>query len=290
MFSGSIVALATPFLDGGEVDYERLKKLIDFQIANGTKGIVSMGTTGESATMSHEEDVLITKFIVDYVNRRVPVIAGTGSNSTREAVSLTEAAKRNKAAAALVVVPYYNKPTQEGLYQHYKYIAETVDIPVIIYNVPGRTGTSIAPETVARLSKVPNICGIKEASGAVDNCMQILRLVSNFTVLCGDDSITLPMMALGAKGVISVAANAIPERMAMLCQYMLDNDYASARRIHYECLDLFRLIFIESNPIPIKAALAMQGLMEERYRLPLVPMDSENREKLRQCLAKLKVI
>jgi 4-hydroxy-tetrahydrodipicolinate synthase len=290
MFSGSIVALATPFLDGGEVDYGRLEKLIDFQISNGTKAIVSMGTTGESATMSHEDDVFVTKFIVDYVDGRVPVIAGTGSNSTREAVSLTVAAKSNNADAALVVVPYYNKPTQEGLYQHYKYIAESVDIPVIIYNVPGRTGVSIAPETVARLSEVPNICGIKEASGAVDNCMQILKLIPDFTVLCGDDSITLPMMALGAKGVISVAANIIPDRMAELCQYMLDNNYDLARNIHYECLDLFKLIFVESNPIPIKAALAMKGFMEENYRLPLVPIGRDNREKLRQCLIKLGVI
>ncbi|MDR2401591.1 MAG: 4-hydroxy-tetrahydrodipicolinate synthase [Deferribacteraceae bacterium] len=280
MFQGSIVALVTP-LNGGRVDKEKVKELVDFQIRNSTQAIIPMGTTGEAATMSHDEDIEVTALVVKHVSGRVPVIAGTGSNSTSEALFLTEAAKKSGADAALVVTPYYNKPTQEGLYQHFKYLAENVDIPIILYNVPSRTGVWLQPETIARLARVPGIAAIKEASGGVDTTMLLLRLVPDFTVLSGDDNLTLPLMALGAKGVISVAANAVPDKVSALCRHMLNGDYATARGIHYELLDFFKGIFIESNPIPIKAALAMLGMIREEYRLPLVPMGEANREKLK---------
>ncbi|MDR2104922.1 MAG: 4-hydroxy-tetrahydrodipicolinate synthase [Deferribacteraceae bacterium] len=286
MFQGSIVALATP-LNGGQVDKEKLKELVDFQIKNGTQGIVSMGTTGEAATMSHEEDIEITALVVKHVNGRIPVIAGTGSNSTREALFLTEAAKKSGADAALVVTPYYNKPTQEGLYQHFKYLAENVDIPIILYNVPSRTGVWLQPETMARLSKVTGIVAVKESSGGVDAAMHLLRLAPDFTVLSGDDNFTLPLMALGAKGVISVAANVIPDKVSTLCRFMLNGDYPAARKLHYELLDFFKGIFIESNPIPIKAALALLGMIKEEYRLPLVPMGDANRERLKVIMKDL---
>jgi 4-hydroxy-tetrahydrodipicolinate synthase len=286
MFQGSITALVTP-LNDGKVDKERLKELVDFQIKNGTRGVVPMGTTGEAATMSHEEDIEVTALVVKHVNGRIPVIAGTGSNSTKEALFLTETAKKSGADAALVVTPYYNKPTQEGLYQHYKYLAEHVDIPIVLYNVPGRTGVSLQPETIARLAKFPTIVAVKEASGAVDITMQLLRLSPDFTVLSGDDNLTLPLMALGAKGVISVAANAVPDKVAALCRFMLEGDYPAARSVHYELLEFFKGIFIESNPIPIKAALAMLGMIKEEYRLPLVPMGDANREKLNVIMKNL---
>jgi 4-hydroxy-tetrahydrodipicolinate synthase len=289
MFQGSIVALVTP-LSGGKVDNEKLKELVDFQIANGTQGIVPMGTTGEAATMSHDEDIEVTALVVRHTDKRVPVIAGTGSNSTSEALFLTEAAKKSGADAALVVTPYYNKPTQEGLYRHFKHLAENVDIPIVLYNVPGRTGVSLQPETVARLAKVPGIAAVKEASGTVDITMQLLRLVPDFTVLSGDDNLTLPLMALGAKGVISVAANAVPDKVSALCRFMLAGDYSAARSVHYELLDFFKGIFIESNPIPIKAALAMMGKINEEYRLPLVRMGEANREKLKGIMKGLGLI
>jgi 4-hydroxy-tetrahydrodipicolinate synthase len=289
MFQGSIVALVTP-LSGGKVDKEKLTELVDFQIANGTQGIVPMGTTGEAATMSHDEDIEVTALVVRHTDKRVPVIAGTGSNSTSEALFLTESAKKSGADAALVVTPYYNKPTQEGLYRHFKHLAENVDIPIVLYNVPGRTGVSLQPETVARLAKVPGIAAVKEASGAVDITMQILRLIPDFTVLSGDDNLTLPLMALGAKGVISVAANAVPDKVSALCRFMSAGDYSAARNVHYELLDFFKGIFIESNPIPIKAALAMMGKINEEYRLPLVRMGEANREKLKGIMKGLGLI
>ncbi|MDR2884755.1 MAG: 4-hydroxy-tetrahydrodipicolinate synthase [Deferribacteraceae bacterium] len=286
MFKGSIVALATPFLNG-KVDEQRLGELVEFHIANGTHAIVSCGTTGESATMSHDEDMRVTEFVIKKVNKRIPVIAGTGSNNTSEALDLTAAAKKNGADGALIVVPYYNKPTQEGMYQHYKKIAETVDIPIILYNVPGRTGVGMQPETAIRLSKIPGIVAIKEASGTVDNAMQIIKSAPEFTVLSGDDGITFPMMALGAKGVISVAANVIPDKVSKLCEFMLAGNYTEGRKLHYECLDLFNAMFYESNPIPVKAALHLMGMVGSEVRLPLTNMRPENLERLRIVMQKV---
>jgi 4-hydroxy-tetrahydrodipicolinate synthase len=283
MFRGSIVALATPFLNGN-VDEKRLGDLVEFHIANGTNAIVSCGTTGESATLSHDEDHALTEFVIKKVNKRIPIIAGTGSNNTTEALFLTEEAKKDGADAALIVVPYYNKPTQEGMYQHYRKIAESVDIPIILYNVPGRTGVNMLPETVVRLSKIPGIVAIKEASGTVDNTMNILRAIPDFTVLSGDDALTYPMMALGARGVISVAANIIPSKVAAMCKLMLEGNFYEARNIHYECLNLFGAMFYESNPIPVKAALHMMGLIGEEVRMPLTTISDANRERLRKVM------
>ena len=283
MFKGSIVALVTPFKNG-IIDEEKVKELVELHISNGTDAIVSCGTTGESPTLSHDEDVLLTDLVVKAANRRVPVIAGTGSNSTAEALFLTEHAKANGADAALIVVPYYNKPTQEGMYQHYKYLAENVDIPIILYNVPGRTVAGLLPETVVRLSKIPGIVAIKEATGSVDSAMQILHEVPDFTVLSGDDGMTFPMMALGAKGVISVAANIIPRQMADLCRLMLEGRVAEARVIHYKCMDLFRGLFFEANPIPVKAAMHMMGMISDEIRLPLTRMSDGPKDKLKKML------
>ena len=284
MFNGSIVALVTPFLNG-KVDEIKLAELVEFHIANGTDAIVSCGTTGESATLSHDEDIAITQFVVKRVNKRIPVIAGTGSNNTQEALLLTEAAMRNGADAALIVSPYYNKPTQEGVYQHYKKIAETVDIPIIMYNVPGRTGgVGILPETVVRLSKIPGITAIKEASGTVDNTSQILKELPNFNVLSGDDGITLPLMALGAQGVISVAANIVPKKISDMCKFMLNGNYAEARKVHFECHDLFKALFYESNPIPIKTAMNLMGMISDEFRLPLCRMGEDAKKRLLKVL------
>jgi 4-hydroxy-tetrahydrodipicolinate synthase len=289
MFKGSIVALVTPFKDG-KIDADKVKELVEFHIENGTSAIVSCGTTGESPTLSHDEDVELTKLVVKAANKRIPVIAGTGSNNTREALYLTEHAKKNGADAALVVVPYYNKPTQEGLYQHYKYLAENVDIPIILYNVPGRTVVALSPETIVRLSKIPNIVAVKDATGTVDSAMQVLRDAPDFTVLSGDDGITFPMMALGARGVISVAANIIPKQMADMCRFMLEDHGIDARRLHYQYMELFKGLFYEANPIPVKAAMHMMGMITDEIRLPLTPMSDGPKAKLKQILSDLRLI
>jgi 4-hydroxy-tetrahydrodipicolinate synthase len=289
MFKGSIVALVTPF-KAGKVDETALERLVEFHIENGTDAIVPCGTTGESATMTHDEDMYVVRRVVDLVRKRVPVIAGAGSNNTAEAILLTRHALESGADAALSVVPYYNKPTQEGIYQHYKTIAEHVAIPIIMYNVPGRTGAGMQPDTAVRLSKISNIVAIKEASGAVDNTMAILAAAPDFTVLSGDDGITYPLMALGAKGVISVAANVIPREMHELCASMLAGDFAKAKALHYKYLEIFHALFYESNPIPVKEALHMMGMLELEYRLPLVPMAANNRVRLETALRNIKVI
>ena len=289
MFQGSIVALVTPFIDG-MIDEHSLEQLVEFHITSGTNSIVSCGTTGESATLSHEEDIKVTRLVVEKVAGRIPVIAGTGSNSTAEAIYLTESAQKNGASAALVVVPYYNKPTQEGIYQHYKKIVETVDLPVILYNVPGRTGVSLAPDTVVRLSKVPGIVALKEATGSVNPTMEVLRQIPDFTVLSGDDGITYPLMALGAKGVISVAANIIPAQMAALTGYMNRREYEKGIALHYKYLQLFEALFYESNPIPVKAAMSMMKLCKEDYRLPLIPMGTETKQRLQKVMHEVGLI
>lgn len=287
-FFGSMVALVTPFRDG-KVDQKALAGLLDFHMQNGTDVIIPCGTTGESSTMSHEEHRSVMSFVVEYVKGRVPVVCGAGSNNTDEALGLVRHAKSINASGVLVVTPYYNKPTQEGLYRHYEYLATKVDIPMILYNVPGRTGVSIAPETVARLAKIPSIVAIKEASGNLDQVDRILELC-DITVLSGDDGLTLPMMAIGAKGAISVTANVVPKRMKALIQAALKNDFLTGAEIHQEFYRLNKLLFIETNPIPVKTALGLMRMIKPEFRLPLCEMSVPNEKLLREELVRLGII
>ncbi len=288
MFKGSYVAVVTPFKDG-RVDEKSFRELIEFHIDNGTDGLVPCGCTGEAATLSMEEQKRLIKIAVETSDRRIPVVAGTGSNCTRESIELAVFAKKAGSAGVLVITPYYNKPTPEGQYRHYKEIAEKAGLPVILYNVPSRTGISMLPSTVARLSKVDNIVAIKEAAGSVQQVMDILALC-DITVISGDDSLTLPFMAVGAKGVISVAANIVPRRVHDLVQAFLDGDLQRSRDIHYEMLPLFKSMFIETNPIPVKTALALMGMVKEEWRMPLCEMMDENRERLKKSLSEYKLI
>jgi 4-hydroxy-tetrahydrodipicolinate synthase len=288
MFKGSFVAIVTPFKNGA-VDYEAFAELIEFQIREGTNGILPCGTTGESATLSHEEHDRVVEFVVKTVAGRVPVIAGSGSNSTREALRLTKHAKDVGADGALLITPYYNKPTQRGLYHHYEHIAKEVDIPIVVYNVPGRTGVSIAPETVASLAKLPNIVAIKEASGSLEQVSQIISRC-DIAVLSGDDSLTFPIMALGGKGTVSVVANILPGPVSKMVSSCLEKDFESARTLHYKLYQMSRILFVETNPIPVKAALAMMGKIAEEYRLPLYRMGDENRAKIERVLRDYELI
>jgi len=289
MFKGAITALVTPMKDG-MVDEEKLRNLVDFQINNGISALVPCGTTGEAATLSYEEHMRVIEIVVEQSNKRVPVIAGTGSNSTHETIYLTEFAKKVGCDAALVVTPYYNKPTQKGLYEHFKAVADAVDIPIVLYNVPGRTSVNMLPDTVIKLSKIKNIVAVKEASGSLDQVSEIIAGVSpDFDVLSGDDSLTIPMMALGAKGVISVASNIIPKEVSQMVDLWLKCDIASARDLHLKLFPLFKGIFIETNPIPVKKALYLMGIIENDIRLPLVEMTPEGTEKLRKILVDLNV-
>ncbi len=284
MFTGSLVAIVTPFKNG-RVDERSLGDLIEWQIANGTDGIVPCGTTGESATLSHDEHERVIAFTVEVVKRRVPVIAGTGSNCTDEAISLTQHAKRVGADGALLITPYYNKPTQEGLFRHFKAVAEAADIPIVLYNIPGRTGVNMLPATVARLTSVQNIVAIKEGSGSVQQASDIVQMCGDrITVLSGDDPLTLPMMAVGAKGVITVTANIAPVDMAYLVDAFAEGRVEEARRLHFKLSPLFAALFLETNPIPVKAALSMMGKIEEELRLPLCPIGQENRDKLARVM------
>jgi 4-hydroxy-tetrahydrodipicolinate synthase len=290
MFTGSLVAIVTPFRKG-TIDERALSDLIEWQIAKGTNGIVPCGTTGESATLTHEEHNRVIELTVEVVNRRVPVIAGTGSNSTNEAIALTQHAKRAGADGALLITPYYNKPTQEGLYRHYKAVAESVDLPLVLYNIPGRTGVNMLPSTIARLSAIKTIVGVKEGSGSVQQASDIVQMCGDrLTVLAGDDSLTLPMMAVGGKGVITVTANIVPADMAALVKAFADGAIAEARRIHFKLSPLFAALFFETNPIPVKEALGMMGKIDPELRLPLCPMAQDTREKLVQTLKDAKLI
>jgi len=288
---GSIVALVTPFTAEGRVDHAALKNLVEFQIANGTDAISPCGTTGEAPTLSVEEYAAVVETVVKTVRGRVPVIAGAGSNATAKAIELSKIAAELGADGVLSVGPYYNKPTQEGFYQHFKAIAEAVPIPILVYNVPGRTGSNIEPRTLMRLAQIENIFGVKEASANLPQMMEILReKPENFRVYSGDDAFTLALIACGGDGVVSVAANEIPRQMKQLCDAALRGDFATARAIHYKYLPLMNANFIESNPIPVKYALALMGMIEERYRLPLVPMREDTRQKLRAILEELDLI
>jgi 4-hydroxy-tetrahydrodipicolinate synthase len=285
MFTGSMVALATPFKNGG-VDEERIPELVEFQLSKGTDVICPCGCTGEAATLNHDEQIRIIEIVVEAVAGRAKVIAGTGSNSTKEALALTKRAKEAGADGALMITPYYNKPTQKGLVLHYETIAKAVDLPIMLYNVPGRTGVKMSPETVAELSRIENIAAIKEASGSVDQVSAILSLC-DITVVSGDDSLTLPMLAVGAKGVVSVAANVAPAEVAALIDSFNAGNMDEAQRIHYQLLPLFKVLFCETNPIPVKRALSMMNMIENELRPPLIPLSVENEPKLRSVLDEL---
>lgn len=289
MFHGAIVATVTPFRNG-KVDAAALRRLVEFQIRSGTDGIVPCGTTGESATLSYDEHERVIDIVIRAVDGRVPVIAGTGSNNTKEAIVLTRYAKRAGADAALVITPYYNKPTQPGLVAHFTAVAEAADIPIVLYNVPGRTGVNMTAETVARLSEVPNIVGVKEASGNLAQICDILRdTPKTFCVLSGDDGLYYPMLALGAKGVISVVSNVAPREMAALYDAFALGEVAKARDLHFRLWPLMQALFIETNPIPAKTALAMMGKIREEFRLPLCAMSGASRKVLAKVLSDLKI-
>ncbi|ANA41430.1 4-hydroxy-tetrahydrodipicolinate synthase [Geobacter anodireducens] len=290
MFKGSIVAIVTPFANGA-VDQEKLRELVEFQITNGTDAIVPCGTTGESSTLDYDEHMDVVKIVIDQVNKRVPVIAGTGSNSTAEAIELSRKAKDAGADGVLLVTPYYNKPTQEGLVRHYTAIADAVAIPQILYNVPGRTGVNMLPDTVARLAPHKNIVAIKEATGSLQQASEILALCGDqIDVLSGDDFITFPMMACGAKGVISVLANIMPKAVADLTDAFFAGDLETARRLHLNTLKISNAMFIESNPIPVKTALGLMGKCSDEVRLPLCPMSEGNKAKLAAIMKEYQLI
>jgi len=280
MFKGSIVALVTPFRNGA-VDEEKLRELVEFQIENGTDGIVPCGTTGESSTLDYEEHDRVIEIVVQQAGKRVPVIAGTGSNSTREAIEMTEHARKLGADGCLLVTPYYNKPSQEGLYQHYKAIADAVAIPQVLYNVPGRTGVNMLPETVARLADHGNIVAIKEASGSLQQASEVLQLCGDkIGVISGDDFITFPMMACGGVGVISVVANIMPREVADLVDAFFAGNLDEARRLHLKMLKISNAMFIETNPVPVKTAVSLMGKCGDELRLPLAPMSESNKGRL----------
>lgn len=285
MFSGSIVAIATPFKNG-KVDEATLRKLVEFQIKNGTNGIVPCGTTGESPTLSTEEHEHVIDICVQAAKGRVPIIAGTGSNSTAEAVALTKHAAKAGANGVLQVSPYYNKPTQEGLYRHFKAVSEAASIPVILYNIAGRTAVNIEPATIARLAQdCKNIVGVKEASGSIDQMQTIKRLCpKDFVLLSGDDALLLPVLSIGGAGVISVAANIVPNDIIALISAFNAGEIQEAQRIHYQLLPLIRALFLETNPIPVKIAMGMLGLCSPELRLPLCEMSASNEEQLKKAL------
>ena len=290
MFHGALTAIITPFRDGA-VDEGALRDLIEWQIQSGIDGLVPCGSTGESATLSHAEHDRVVKITIEQTRKRVPVVAGTGSNSTAEAIRLTASAREMGADGALLISPYYNKPTQDGIYKHYKMVAASVDLPIFAYNIPGRTGSNIAPETFARLAEIKNIIGGKEASGSTEQTSDILRLTNGkFTVLSGDDALTVPLMAIGAKGVIATIGNAMPRETHEMAGAGLAGDFERARELHYKMLPLMRTLFIETNPICIKQALAFMGKCCNELRLPLVPMTPPAAEKLKAALKELRLV
>ncbi|MEK6699228.1 MAG: 4-hydroxy-tetrahydrodipicolinate synthase [Nitrospirota bacterium] len=284
MFKGSMVAIVTPF-KGGKVDEKALGDLIEFQIKNGTDVIVPCGTTGEAATLSHEEHHRVVEFTVKTVNKRVPVVAGAGSNSTDETIELAAFAKKAGANGVLLITPYYNKPTQEGLYRHFKKVAESADIPIILYNVPGRTSVNMLPSTTARLREIKSIVGIKEATGDLKQVSETIRLCGrDFDVISGDDFTTLPLLALGGVGAISVTANVAPADCAGMMDAFFAGKMEQALTLHYKMEPLHGAMFIETNPIPAKTSLALMGKIAEEFRLPLCPMADANKDKLKKTL------
>jgi len=290
MFSGSMIPIVTPFKDG-EIDKQGFLGLIEFHLTSGSDGIIPCGTTGESATLTHKEHEQLINISVEAVNHRVPVIAGTGSNSTDEAITLTACAQKAGADGALLITPYYNKPTQEGLYQHYRAIALETDLPLILYNVPGRTGVNMLPETVARLAELPSIVGIKEASGSLRQICDIIHLCGeNCRVFSGDDFVNYPLLAVGGMGVISVTANIVPAKVAAMWDAFASEDYSAALSLHYELLALHDAMFIETNPIPVKTALGLMGKITPEMRLPLTAMAQDNLGKLKKVMTDYKLL
>jgi 4-hydroxy-tetrahydrodipicolinate synthase len=284
MFRGAIVAIVTPFKNG-KVDEDALRILVEEQIAAGTKAISPCGTTGEASTLTHEEHDRVIEIVIDQTKKRVPVIAGTGSNSTAEAVRLTKHASEAGADAALIVCPYYNRPSQEGLYQHYKTIAEAAPVPIIIYNIQSRTGVNMLPETLARLAKIPSIVGVKEASGSIAQMSDVIKMCgADFDVLSGDDAFTLPLLSMGGKGVISVISNVAPADMADMVDAFFAGNVKKAQELHLKMNPLINALFIETNPVPVKAALAMMGKIAYEVRLPLYKMLEKNEVILRKAL------
>jgi 4-hydroxy-tetrahydrodipicolinate synthase len=284
-FQGSLVAMVTPFRDG-QVDEAKLRELVDFHVANGTDGLVPCGTTGESPTLSHAEHKRVVELVVKAAAGRIAVVAGTGSNSTAEAIDMTVHAARAGADGALLVSPYYNKPTQAGLYAHFKALAEAApSLPLLVYNIQSRTAVNVETETLARLAELPNIVGVKEASGSLDQMTSVvLACGPEFSVLSGDDSLTLPLMAVGGRGVISVLANFMPREVAELTHSALEGDWKRARELHWRLFPICRAMFVETNPIPVKEAMAMLGLIRAEWRLPMCPMSDANRDRLRKVL------
>ena len=284
MFSGAFTALVTPFRNG-ELDVEALEGLVEFQIQQGINGLVPCGTTGESPTLSEEEDRIVIETVVRVTNGRVPVVAGTGSNSTGMAIKYTRMAEEAGADGSLQVAPYYNKPTQEGLFRHFAAIAESTDLPLVLYNIPGRTGVTISAETMARLAEIPNVVGVKDSTLSMNMVADVISLCGeDFAVLSGDDPMTLPLVALGGRGVISVASNVAPGAVSDMVRALLEGDWERGRELHYELLPLFRALFVETNPIPVKTAASLLGLCSDEMRLPLVPMEGENLRVLQETL------
>lgn len=285
MIRGSIVALVTPMTANGDIDWDALKRLVEFHVEKGTASIVAVGTTGESATLDCDEHTAVIRFIVEQAAGRMPIIAGTGANATHEAIELTRAAKSVGADACLLVTPYYNKPTQEGLYQHYKAIAEAVDIPQILYNVPGRTACDMLPETVLRLAEIPNIVGVKEATGNLERARQLIEAApEGFAIYSGDDATAIELILLGGHGNISVTANVAPAEMALLCQLGLEGRADEARALQQKLMPLHTKLFVEANPIPVKWAMQEMGLMGPGIRLPLTPLSAQYHDVVRQAL------
>ena len=284
MFSGTFTALVTPFRNG-EVDVEALEGMVEFQIGHGVSGLVPCGTTGETPAMSEAEDRLVVETVVRVANGRVPIIAGTGSNSTDMAIKYTKMAQEEGADGSLQVAPYYNKPTQEGLYRHFAAIAESTELPLVLYNIPGRTGVTISAETMARLAEIPNIVGVKDSTLSMNIVADVIALCGeDFDVLSGDDPMTLPLIALGGRGVISVASNVAPGAVSEMVRALVEGDRERGRELHYQLLPLFRALFVETNPIPVKTAASLLGLCSDEMRLPLVPMEGENLRVLQETL------
>ena len=290
-FQGSFVAMVTPFRNG-TVDEAKVRELVEFQIANGTDGLIPCGTTGESPTLSHDEHKRVVEIVIEAARGRIRVVAGTGSNSTAEAINLTTHAEEAGAAGALVVNPYYNKPTQEGLYRHFRAVAESVAIPILVYNIQSRTAVNVETATLERLVRdVKNVAGVKEASGSLDQMSQVIAACGpDFSVLSGDDNLTLPLLAIGGHGVVSVIANILPRETAEMVHAALDGDWKRARDLHYRLYPLARAAFLETNPIPIKEAMAMAGMLEPEFRLPMCRMSDANRERLRAVLTQYSLV
>jgi len=283
VLEGSFVAVVTPFRDG-EIDLAQFKNSVDFHLQSGTQGICPVGTTGEAPTLSKEEKALLIRATVQMARGKMAVMAGTGTNDTRATIEFTKMAKELSADAALLVAPYYNKPSQEGLYRHFEAIATAVDLPQVLYNIPGRSVVNVLPETLARLSKLKNVVGVKEASGSLEQVSQI-RTLCDLTILSGDDALTYPMMCLGATGVISVAANIVPKVLVDLCASARSGNYKKAEELHLKYYDLFKALFLETNPVPIKTAMSFMGTISSEVRLPLCEMSDVNADKLRKVLS-----